>query len=64
MELADMLGSTLFACPAYQIYGRAVAQQRYLQAGFTVTLGVERYRSGIEDSGGQRDTASVRQPAA
>lgn len=40
-RLADMLGSTLFACPAYQIYGRAIAQQRFRPAGFTVELGLK-----------------------
>lgn len=40
-RLADMLGSTLFACPAYQTYGCAIAQQRFRQAGFTVELGLK-----------------------
>jgi 3-hydroxyisobutyrate dehydrogenase-like beta-hydroxyacid dehydrogenase len=40
-KLADMLAGTLFACPAYQIYGRAIAQQHYQQAGFTVALGLK-----------------------
>ncbi|MDF0668267.1 MAG: NAD(P)-dependent oxidoreductase [Nitrospira sp.] len=40
-SLADMLGSTLFACPAYQTYGRAIAQQRFRPAGFTVELGLK-----------------------
>lgn len=40
-RLADMLGSTLFACPAYQTYGRAIAQQRFRPAGFTVELGLK-----------------------
>jgi 3-hydroxyisobutyrate dehydrogenase-like beta-hydroxyacid dehydrogenase len=39
--LAAMLGRTLFACPAYQIYGEAVAQERYRPAGFTVSLGLK-----------------------
>ncbi|HWF62206.1 MAG TPA: NAD(P)-dependent oxidoreductase [Nitrospira sp.] len=40
-SLADMLGNTLFACPAYQTYGRAIAQQRFRPAGFTVELGLK-----------------------
>lgn len=40
-RLADMLGSTLFACPAYQTYGRTIAQQRFRPAGFTVELGLK-----------------------
>ncbi|HJT22916.1 MAG TPA: NAD(P)-dependent oxidoreductase [Nitrospira sp.] len=39
--LAAMLGRTLFACPAYQTYGEAIAQERYLPAGFTVSLGLK-----------------------
>lgn len=34
-QLADLLGQTLFACPAYQIYGKAIAEERYTPAGFT-----------------------------
>ena len=40
-KLADMLGGTLFACPAYQTYGRVIAQQRFRPAGFTVELGLK-----------------------
>jgi 3-hydroxyisobutyrate dehydrogenase-like beta-hydroxyacid dehydrogenase len=40
-KLAEMLAGTLFACPAYQVYGRAIAQQHYRQAGFTVALGLK-----------------------
>jgi len=40
-KLADMLGSTLFACPAYQTYGRTIAQQRFRPSGFTVELGLK-----------------------
>jgi len=39
--LAAMLGRTLFACPAYQVYGDAIAQERYQPAGFTVSLGLK-----------------------
>jgi hypothetical protein len=36
-----MLGQTLFACPAYQLYGEAIAQGRYEPPGFTVSLGLK-----------------------
>ncbi len=39
--LADMFSSTLFACPAYQVYGKAIAEGRYQPPGFTVTLGLK-----------------------
>lgn len=41
MSLAAMLGQTLFACPAYQFYGNAIAQERYRPASFTVSLGLK-----------------------
>lgn len=40
-NLAAMLGQTLFACPAYQLYGNAIAQERYRPASFTVSLGLK-----------------------
>src|SRR6185437_15821389 len=40
-KLTGILTGTLFACPAYQIYGRAIAQQRFRPAGFTVELGLK-----------------------
>lgn len=39
--LADMFSNTLFACPAYQVYGEAIAQGRYQPPGFTVLLGLK-----------------------
>jgi 3-hydroxyisobutyrate dehydrogenase-like beta-hydroxyacid dehydrogenase len=39
--LANMFSKTLFACPAYQIYGDAIAQGRYQPPGFTVSLGLK-----------------------
>ena len=39
--LADMFSNTLFACPAYQGYGKAIAEGRYQPPGFTVTLGLK-----------------------
>lgn len=40
-RLVAMLSQTLFACPAYQIYGDAIAQEHYKPAGFTVSLGLK-----------------------
>ncbi|NGZ08761.1 MAG: NAD(P)-dependent oxidoreductase [Nitrospira sp. LK70] len=40
-SLADVLGGTLFACPAYQTYASAIAQQLFRPAGFTVELGLK-----------------------
>ncbi|OQW30507.1 MAG: 6-phosphogluconate dehydrogenase [Nitrospira sp. SG-bin1] len=40
-KLAALFGETLFACPAYRIYGDAIAQKRYKPAGFTVALGLK-----------------------
>lgn len=40
-KLAAMLGQTLFACPAYQIYGDVIARERYRPASFTVSLGLK-----------------------
>jgi len=40
-KLAALFGETLFACPAYRIYGDAIAHKRYKPAGFTVALGLK-----------------------
>lgn len=39
--MADLFGQTLFACPVYQNYGKAIAQERYLPAGFRMSLGLK-----------------------
>jgi 3-hydroxyisobutyrate dehydrogenase-like beta-hydroxyacid dehydrogenase len=39
--LVTMLGQTLFACPAYQNYGPAIAEDRFQPPGFTVSLGLK-----------------------
>jgi 3-hydroxyisobutyrate dehydrogenase-like beta-hydroxyacid dehydrogenase len=39
--LADLFSKTLFACPAYRVYGEAIAQGRYQPPGFTVSLGLK-----------------------
>ena len=40
-RIADMLTQTLFACPVYQNYGKAIAQERYKPAGFKLSLGLK-----------------------
>jgi 3-hydroxyisobutyrate dehydrogenase-like beta-hydroxyacid dehydrogenase len=37
----EMLTSTLFACPVYQGYGKAIAQMRHMPAGFRLALGLK-----------------------
>jgi 3-hydroxyisobutyrate dehydrogenase-like beta-hydroxyacid dehydrogenase len=37
-EFLDILTNTLFACPAYQVYGAMIAAERYQPAGFAVPL--------------------------
>ena len=39
--LADLFSKTLFACPAYQVYGEAIARNRYQPPGLTVSLGLK-----------------------
>jgi len=38
---ALLLGQTIFACPIYQNYGKAIAQRRYKPAGFKLSLGLK-----------------------
>lgn len=40
-RIADMLTQTVFACPVYQNYGKAIAQERYTPAGFRLSLGLK-----------------------
>lgn len=39
--VADMLARTLFACPIYQGYGRAMAEKRFTPVGFRMPLGLK-----------------------
>ena len=41
VQLAELFGKTLFACPIYQNYGRMIAQQQYEPAGFKLSLGLK-----------------------
>lgn len=40
-DLNSMIGQTTFACPAYQGYGRTIAERRFTPAGFRVALGLK-----------------------
>jgi 3-hydroxyisobutyrate dehydrogenase-like beta-hydroxyacid dehydrogenase len=40
-ELAEMLGKTFFACPAYQTYGKIIAEEKFEPAGFRLALGLK-----------------------
>jgi 3-hydroxyisobutyrate dehydrogenase-like beta-hydroxyacid dehydrogenase len=40
-QVAELFGQTLFACPIYQNYGRAIAQEQYEPAGFKLSLGLK-----------------------
>ena len=40
-QIANLFGQTLFACPIYQNYGRAIAQEQYEPAGFKLSLGLK-----------------------
>lgn len=37
----EMLTQTIFACPAYQVYGKLVASEIYEPAGFSLPLGIK-----------------------
>ena len=39
LQVADMMGQTLFACQVYQGYGNIIAEHRYEPAGFKASLG-------------------------
>jgi 3-hydroxyisobutyrate dehydrogenase-like beta-hydroxyacid dehydrogenase len=43
-QYVDILTSTLFAAPAYQIYGRLIARQEFEPAGMAVSLGLKDVR--------------------
>jgi len=40
-DLNTIIGQTTFACPAYQGYGRAIAERRFTPAGFRLPLGLK-----------------------
>ncbi|OBI53437.1 6-phosphogluconate dehydrogenase [Mycobacterium kyorinense] len=44
LHYVDILTSTLFSAPAYQTYGKLIAQQEFEPAGFAATLGLKDVR--------------------
>ena len=46
-QLLDITNTTLFACPIYQNYGKAIAEEIYQPAGFPVHLGAKDMRLGL-----------------
>jgi 3-hydroxyisobutyrate dehydrogenase-like beta-hydroxyacid dehydrogenase len=40
-DFIEMMTSTLFAAPVYQIYGKAMAEQRFTPPGFALPLGLK-----------------------
>jgi 3-hydroxyisobutyrate dehydrogenase-like beta-hydroxyacid dehydrogenase len=40
-DLDDFIGQTTFACPAYQLYGRTIAERRFTPTGFRLPLGLK-----------------------
>jgi 3-hydroxyisobutyrate dehydrogenase-like beta-hydroxyacid dehydrogenase len=40
-KMMDMMVQTIFACPIYQGYGRALSEQRFEPAGFRMALGLK-----------------------
>jgi 3-hydroxyisobutyrate dehydrogenase-like beta-hydroxyacid dehydrogenase len=43
----EILTSTLFAAPAYQTYGKAIADEKYEPAGFAMSLGLKDIRLAL-----------------
>jgi 3-hydroxyisobutyrate dehydrogenase-like beta-hydroxyacid dehydrogenase len=40
-RVVELMGQTLFSCPVYQNYGRALAEERYSPAGFRLALALK-----------------------
>jgi 3-hydroxyisobutyrate dehydrogenase-like beta-hydroxyacid dehydrogenase len=47
-DFLNILTSTLFAAPVYQIYGRIIAEQRYQPAAFKLALGLKDVRLALQ----------------
>jgi 3-hydroxyisobutyrate dehydrogenase-like beta-hydroxyacid dehydrogenase len=47
-EFLELLTGTLFGSPAYQVYGKLIAERRFLPAGFTMKLGLKDVRLALE----------------
>jgi hypothetical protein len=59
-EFLEVLTSTLFASPVYQIYGKLIAEERYQPAGFRLALGLKDVRLVLQAA----ETAHVPLPFA
>lgn len=46
-QLLDITNTSIFACPVYQIYGKAMVEEKYEPAGFPVHLGAKDVRLGL-----------------
>jgi len=46
--VAEMFGKTVFACPAYQNYGRQIAEEKFDTAGFRLRLGLKDINLAIQ----------------
>ena len=58
--LADLFGKTMFACPAYQNYGAAIAERRFTPPGFTLALGLKDLKLAV----GTAEASDVPMPFA
>jgi 3-hydroxyisobutyrate dehydrogenase-like beta-hydroxyacid dehydrogenase len=47
-KMIDMLAQTIFACPIYQGYGKALAAQRFEPIGFRMALGLKDVNLALE----------------
>ena len=47
-KMIDMLAQTIFACPVYQGYGKALAEQRFEPVGFRMVLGLKDVNLALE----------------
>jgi 3-hydroxyisobutyrate dehydrogenase-like beta-hydroxyacid dehydrogenase len=47
-KMIDMLSQTIFACPIYQGYGKALAAQRFEPIGFRMALGLKDVNLALE----------------
>ncbi|GAC1349129.1 MAG: NAD(P)-dependent oxidoreductase [Ktedonobacteraceae bacterium] len=59
-KVIEMLGQTSFACPIYQNYGKAIAEERYTPVGFLLSLGLKDVNLVLQTA----DSARVPMPMA
>jgi 3-hydroxyisobutyrate dehydrogenase-like beta-hydroxyacid dehydrogenase len=50
-DLNNIIGQTTFACPAYQLYGRTIAERRFTPAGFRLPLGLKDIQLVLQAAG-------------